>query len=67
MVMVKMTILTMATISFLSSIYGHGRMVKISRYFNYFNKVQTFQLLKIWNCGDGHDQIWTDHFDHENF
>ena len=22
---------------------------------------------KIWNCRDCHDQIWIDHFDHENF
>jgi hypothetical protein len=40
-------------------------MVKINRYFNdYFNK---FQHQKIWNCRDGHGQIWIDHFDHENF
>jgi hypothetical protein len=28
---------------------------------------QQFQQQKIWNCRDCHDQIWIDHFDHENF
>ena len=46
---------------------GHGQMVKINRYFNNFNKSQQFQQQKIWNCRDCHDQIWIDHFDHENF
>jgi hypothetical protein len=32
----------------------------ISTNFNYFNKT-------ILNCKDCHDQIWIDHFDHENF
>ena len=43
----------------LSSI-GHGQMVKIDRYFNNFNK---FQQQNIWNCRDGRDHIWIDHFD----
>jgi hypothetical protein len=25
---------------------------------------QQFQQQKTWNCGDGHDQIWIDHFGH---
>jgi hypothetical protein len=46
---------------------GHGLMVKINRYFNNFNKFQQFQKQKICNCKDCHDQIWIDHFFHENF
>jgi hypothetical protein len=42
-------------------------MVKINRYFNNFNKFQTFQQQKIWNRRDCHDQIWIYHFDYENF
>jgi hypothetical protein len=26
-----------------------------------------FKNKKLWNCGDGHDQISIDHFYHENF
>jgi hypothetical protein len=59
MVMVKMTILTMTIIPFLSS-NGHGQIFKINRHFKIFNKFSA-------NCADGHDQIWIDHFDHENF
>jgi hypothetical protein len=46
-------------IPFLSS-NGHGKMVKINRYFI------KFQQQKIWNCRDGYDQIWIDHSDCEN-
>jgi Zn-finger protein len=38
----------------------YHQMVKINRYFNNFNNK------KIWNCKDCHEQIWIDHFDHEN-
>ena len=47
---------------------GPGQMFKINRYFNNFNKFRQHQLQKILNyCRDGHDHIWIDHFNHENF
>ena len=43
---------------------GHRQMVKINRSLNNF---KNFNNKKIWNCKECHDQIWIDHFDHENF
>jgi hypothetical protein len=60
MVMVKITILAMTIIPFLSS-NGHGQIVRINRYFNSVNKFQQFQQQKVWNCRDGLDRIWIDH------
>jgi hypothetical protein len=34
-----------------------------NNYFAFFRQV----MEKIWNCRDCRDQIWIDHFDHENF
>jgi hypothetical protein len=42
-------------------------MVEWSKLTDIFNNFNKFQQQKILNCKDCHDQIWIDHFYHENF
>jgi hypothetical protein len=63
--MVKMTILTMTIIPF----YHQMVMVKwtqLTDISTISTKFKNFNNKEIWNCQDCHDQIWIDHFDHEN-
>ena len=58
-----MTILTMTIMPF----YHQMVIVKWSKLTDLLYNFKNFNNKKIWNCKECHDQIWIDHFDHENF